>query len=316
MAKKSVQTRRQAQPQRGAPPSRGGSGRGQPRRRPGRGQGGRPWGLISAIVGVVAAFIVIILVLELSSGPASQDTSVNLAPASIVSAVTKIPQHTMESAGAGNVTYGPQALPASSLKKAGLPATLTSNGKPQVLYVGAEYCPYCALERWGLIMALAKFGTFSNLHTIRSSVTDSPSNIATFTFVGSTYTSPYVDFQAKELQSNVANGSGFYKSLQKLSKAQAKVFNGLDPGGYYPFVDYGNKWVQVGSPVATATEQKTLQGLNWQQIADQLGNPSSGPAKDILGVANYNVAAICSITGNKPAAVCSSSTIRSLESKL
>jgi hypothetical protein len=32
-----------------------------------------------------------------------------------------------------------------------------------MLYIGAEYCPYCAAERWPLVMALSKFGTFSNL---------------------------------------------------------------------------------------------------------------------------------------------------------
>jgi len=32
-----------------------------------------------------------------------------------------------------------------------------------VVYIGAEYCPYCAVERWPLIVALNRFGTLTNL---------------------------------------------------------------------------------------------------------------------------------------------------------
>ena len=39
--------------------------------------------------------------------------------------------------------------------------------------MGAEYCPYCAAERWSMIVALGRFGTFSGLQTMRSSSTDS-----------------------------------------------------------------------------------------------------------------------------------------------
>ncbi len=34
----------------------------------------------------------------------------------------------------------------------GQPA-LTSGGKPQIVYMGAEYCPYCAAERWAMVVA-------------------------------------------------------------------------------------------------------------------------------------------------------------------
>src|SRR5262250_635737 len=62
---------------------------------------------------------------------------------------------------------------------------LTANGKPEMLYMGAEYCPYCAAERWAMIQALSRFGTFSGLSTVHSSTTDTPTNISTFTFHGS-----------------------------------------------------------------------------------------------------------------------------------
>ena len=40
---------------------------------------------------------------------------------------------------------------------------LTADGKPEVLYVGAEYCPFCAAERWPVVVALSRFGTWSGL---------------------------------------------------------------------------------------------------------------------------------------------------------
>ena len=41
-------------------------------------------------------------------------------------------------------------------------------GKPEVLFVGAEYCPFCAAERWPLIVALSRFGHFGALHNMQS----------------------------------------------------------------------------------------------------------------------------------------------------
>src|ERR1700722_14197678 len=82
----------------------------------------------------------------------------------------------------------------------GTNAILTSGGKPEIVYVGAEYCPYCAAERWALTAALSRFGTFSNLHYIHSSSTDVYPSTPTLTFYKSTYTSKYVDFQPVEIQ--------------------------------------------------------------------------------------------------------------------
>src|SRR5690348_15801045 len=52
----------------------------------------------------------------------------------------------LTSAGTVLMGIGPQgnsALPAEIKAPA-----LTADGKPRVLYVGAEYCPYCAAQRW------------------------------------------------------------------------------------------------------------------------------------------------------------------------
>jgi hypothetical protein len=59
-----------------------------------------------------------------------------------------------------------------------------------VLYAGAEYCPFCAAERWALATALSRFGTFTNLGTTASAGgQEYAPNTATLSFHGATYTS-------------------------------------------------------------------------------------------------------------------------------
>ena len=59
-----------------------------------------------------------------------------------------------------------------------------------MVFVGAEFCPYCALERWALVVALFRFGTFSNLgQTISSSSTDVYPGLQSWSFKDSTFTS-------------------------------------------------------------------------------------------------------------------------------
>ena len=44
----------------------------------------------------------------------------------------------------------------------------SATGKPEVLYVGAEFCPFCGAERWPLIVALSRFGHFTTLTNMQS----------------------------------------------------------------------------------------------------------------------------------------------------
>ncbi|MGH7609353.1 MAG: DUF929 family protein [Candidatus Dormibacteria bacterium] len=318
MSKKSMAARRQmarTEPRPGAA-RQAGAGRHQGRgyRRDARGQR-RPWGLISAILGVVAVFVVVVLVAENTlNGNLTQDTTVTPASPALMHSVTSIPASTIEAPAGGTVSNYPLRIPATYKAQA-----LTSHGLPEVLYVGAEYCPYCAVQRWSLIVALSRFGTWSNMHTIRSSVYETGlASLPTFTFAhGGTYTSPYVAFVGREYQSNVSlhhDGSP-YARLQNLNTTEAKAFSGIDPQGGYPFVDFGGKTVTLGSPWGDA-DVAALDGLTWSQVASHLHDPSSHVAKDILGGANYDTAAICQLTGDKPGKVCGGATIQALESKI
>ena len=54
----------------------------------------------------------------------------------MVAALTNVPASVLDQVGAGSVSNPPKAVRGE--------AVLTDSGKPLILYVGAEYCPYCA----------------------------------------------------------------------------------------------------------------------------------------------------------------------------
>ena len=186
-----------------------------------------------------------------------------------------------------------------------------ADDKPLITYIGAEYCPYCAAERWSLAIALSRFGTFSNLSGTHSSDSDVYPDTQTLSFYGSSYTSPYVDFEAVEEASNQQVG-GTYATLQTPTAAQSALLAQYDPQGSIPFLDIANRYVVTGASFSP----QVLQGLSRSQIAAQLQDPSSAVAQAIDGTANDITAAIASVTGNQPTGVGSSAAIAAIAQKL
>jgi hypothetical protein len=212
---------------------------------------------------------------------------------------------TLNAVGAGPVN-------GSGLARAnGIP--LRKNGKPVVFYDGAEYCPYCATERWAMIIALSRFGTFRGLKAIKSSPTDDPPSIATWTFYGSKYTSQYLTFIPVEETSNVADITGSYPRLQVPTAEEKLLIDKWDTQGAIPFIDYGNKYVQVGD--LSGFTPADLQGQTWAQIAGALKDPGNPTARAVDGAANWTTAAICALTSNRPSTACTPKVI-ALEAKI
>jgi hypothetical protein len=262
-------------------------------------------GSIVVVIAIVAVFIVV----KLNAKPAAAAASngpVGTALANVVSGTTSVPASTLDAVGAGSVTSGPTSVNG---------AALTQNGKPEMLYVGAEYCPYCAAERWAMVVALSRFGTFSGLHTVHSSSSDVYANTPTWTFYKSSYTSKYLSFTPVEQLSNIPDksSSAGYTALQSTTSAQQALMNTYDTQGSIPFVDIGNKFVQVGNP--TGFGPQVLTGKSWSQIAAALKQPSSAIAKGVDGAANYMTAAICKLTNNQPASACTP-VVKQLEAKI
>jgi hypothetical protein len=194
---------------------------------------------------------------------------------------------------------------------------LTSNGKPQVLFIGAEFCPLCAAERWAMVMAFSRFGTFSGLKETTSSPWDTPPAVATFSTLGSTYSSPYFTFVPVEHETNDRNGLGVGRGLlMSLNTAQQNLWShyssqlGIQTG--YPFVDFGNK-VFVSGP---SYDPATLEGLTQDEISVKLTHPSDPVTQAIVGTASYLTAAVCSLTNQQPASACSASAVHSAATKM
>jgi Domain of unknown function (DUF929) len=264
--------------------------------------------LASGAVVVVLAIVLTFVIIKLNNKPSSSASPASNGPTgpaltALVDKVTSVPASTLDAVGGGGGAVTSKPAPISG-------SALTANGKPEMLYIGAEYCPYCAAERWAMIVALSRFGTFSGLSTIHSSSTDAFANTPTFTFYQSTYTSPYLTFTPVETTTNVPNSSG-YVPLQTPTSAQSAVWTKYEPSGTIPFIDFGNKAMISGASYSN----QVLVGLTWNQIATDLSNPNSAVAKAIDGTANYITAAICKMTGNQPASACTS-TVQSLESQI
>jgi hypothetical protein len=266
-------------------------------------------GAIVAVVAVVLAFVLLQGGNSGSSTAAPGPTGAKLT--ALVNQVTSVPVAAQDQVGAGTTTSRPSTISG---------APLTSAGKPEMLYIGAEYCPYCAAERWSMVTALSRFGTFKGLGTTRSAERDGAGtaepfpSTASLTFAKSSYTSKYLTFSPVEEFTNVPDKStGGYTKLMTPTPAQQALIQKYDAAnqGAIPFIDFGNRYMSVGA----SYDPGVLKGLSWSQIATDMHDPSTPVAKAVLGVANYMSAAICSLTGNQPAAACTPA-VKSLQAKI
>jgi Domain of unknown function (DUF929) len=253
---------------------------------------------------IVLAFIVIKLTQGSTASSGSTSTAGSLLPATVASQVTGVPPTALDTVGKG-------AVPASTSApfSPGSGPALTSGGKPEMLYIGAEFCPYCAAMRWSMAVALSRFGTLTPLHGIHSSPTDSFPNTATLTFYKSGYTSKYLNFTPVE------NETISHTLLQSPTAAQNAIWAKYEPDPStrgYPFIDFGNKLVMKG-PIY---DPAVLAGKSWSQIAAALKDPTSPIAQSVDGAANYVTGAICRMTNNQPSSVCSTPAVTAVQSGL
>src|SRR5215467_13857699 len=221
-------------------------------------------GSVLAVIAIVVAFIVVRSLNKPVAQPASPaGTTGVLLPAAVARNVTGVPASTLNTVGAGSV---PQTVQKPVAVINGPP--LTSNGKPEMLYIGAEFCPYCAAMRWSMAVALSRFGTLSTpLHGIHSASSDVYPNRATLTFYKTGYNSKYLTFTPVE------NLTVDRSLLQSPTAQQNQVWARYEPDASqrgYPFISFGNKYV-LKAPIYDAA---VLQGKTWSQIAADLHDPT------------------------------------------
>ncbi len=270
------------------------------------------------LVVVVVAALGIIKVT--SDGPAKTPSSSTFQPINpgVLTELTTIPASVFNTVGITSPIAGvdpPQAV----VKQPPLTATNSAGATvPEVLYMGAEYCPYCAAQRWTTIIALSRFGTWSGLGNMSSYSNDVYPNTPTFTFVKAKYKSQYLAFKSVEEYTNYLDKAGtYYAKLQKPTSAELALIAKYDQPKYIkgltaaeaesiPFIDYGNQFLVAGASYSPST----LTGSTRDEIAGALSNASSPITDAIITSANYQTAALCKLTNNQPGDVCMSSGVR------
>lgn len=211
------------------------------------------------------------------------------------------PSETLSSIGVGTVKRPPVAVQ---------DAALTSNGKPEILYLGADYCPFCAAERWPLVLALSRFGTFSRIGLTTSAHQDVFPDTPSFSFHDVGYTSKYISLVARELYDNVPVSRGHYGPLDKASKEELALL--AKYGNSFPLVDFGGRYVQSGA----SYDPGVLKGMSADDIAMSIANVQSPTAQGVGGTANMLTAVICSVTKGQPTNVCADPAVVAATSKL
>ena len=261
-------------------------------------RGINPWWYIGSVLVAVAVVVVIFIVIANQQGNAVTGGTTD---ASVLKQVTSVNPALLSQVGTADVKNNFQAI------KQKQPILKGPTGKPEFLYYGAEFCPYCAAQRWGITVALSRFGTFTKLPEIASTSNDVDPNTATFSFYQSSYTSNYVDFVPLEVE----DGQG--QPLQKTTPAQQKLIDTYNAPPYtqsagFPFIDVGNQFVVAGPTFDPAI----LKGMSQKDIAAQLSSTDSDVSKKIMATANYMTASICLITNNQPGSVCGDATIQQI----
>ena len=252
----------------------------------------------AAVAALLALVVAVFLVYRWYTTPLPVKTPVADQTQQVISQITSLPASEFDTIGQGTANNLLRPISGTPLSGA--------SGKPEVFYLGGEFCPFCGAQRWPLIIALSRFGTFSGLKASASAADIEFPNTPTFTFHGATYTSQYIDFRGLETTDRDRN------ALDKPTAAEDQLFTKYDPQGTIPFVDIGNRYAFTGAMYSP----EALAGQSWQAVADELKDPTSVQARAIVGSANLLTAAICKITSDQPAAVCSSATIQGLEQKL
>ncbi|HEX3334348.1 MAG TPA: DUF929 family protein [Acidimicrobiales bacterium] len=259
---------------------------------------------------IVAIFLLGTLVLVRDNfTPTSTPTTetFNAAPSSLVNSLASVPASVYNAVGVSSPaapitplrpTTGSGNAPSEWL------ATLNAGApEPVVFFYGAEFAPYAAAERWPLVLALSRFGTFRQIGLMQSSSSTAFPDLSTFTFYDTYYTSKYVILESVERYSSLNPTGARYLGLQLPDVRQSAVvadYGSSDTA--FPLLDIANRYVLNGSSFTPAV----LVGLTQDQIAGDLTSTPSPLTQAVVSAANEITASICAVDGQKPANVCHS----------
>lgn len=258
-----------------------------------------PW-LIAGPVGlVIVVAVVYFAILPQRAAQASLPSSSEFA--SVDDAITHVDPAIFDAVGDGDLPNPFKQMEANQPKFGEI------DPRPQLLYMGAEFCSTCAAQRWSLVAALSRFGQFTVLNPTKSASGESYSELPSFTFYRSQYDSPYINFVALETANR--NKQSLQRPTEDQRSLMAKYTSTNTPA---PFISFGNRFYTVGS----GYDMKMISDKSWTDITSGLGDPTNGLTRAIIGNANYLTAGICKMTQNQPDSVCSSAAVSALAAKV
>jgi hypothetical protein len=266
---------------------------------------GMTWGA----VGLVIVLVAVLVIVKLSAGPGpttSSHQAVRPASPTLVRELSTVPASVFNAVGIGIPS---QFVGSPPIVISGQPPLTLDGTTPTVLYYGAEYCQYCAAERWAMAVALARFGTWSGLDTTASSLSEL--DLSTLSFRRATLHSPVIHFAPIEACTNMpdasATGCSGYQTLQSPTRAEQAALNTYAgpkffPGATgisFPYIDVDNKVLFSGATY----QPPVLTGLTQAEIAGGLTDPTNPVTRSIIATANYLTAAICAAAPDAPASI-------------
>jgi Domain of unknown function (DUF929) len=225
-------------------------------------------------------------------------------PAGAVSLVEGIPVSELIASAQAQLSRGQVKLPES------LPATappLSSGGHPEIMFICAEYWSQCAAERWALVMALSKFGTFTTLKGTTSSAAGASPKTPTFSFYGATYASKYLTLVTDELETSTDVGGGEYPLLQPPTTQEMTMMRTWDRAPYTT-INASLPFAYIGGRFLLATAQydaSAISQMSFQAAATTMSAGTSTVSRYAEAAAGYLVADFCALTRDQPPQVCS-----------
>jgi hypothetical protein len=268
-------------------------------------------GLIIVAICLLGALVLV----RDNSGPSTTSTVETFSPASssMISSLTSGLGPVYDAVGVStpdNPVQAPQPV-----GSAGTPLWQASDGDaprplPVVFFYGAEFAPYAAVQRWPLILALSRFGTFNELGLMQSSGTTAFADLSTFTFWKVSYTSKYLILESVERYSSLNPTGGRYLGLERPDAREAAAVASYGAGATtFAVTDIANRYVLNGASFSPGV----LAGLTQSQIAGNLNTPASPLTQAVVSAANEITAGICAVDGDKPGNVCASKGVEAAD---
>ena len=187
---------------------------------------------------------------------------------------------------------------------------LLDGGKPVVFFMGGQFCPFCAADRWSFVKATSRFGVWTGLHSLHSKPgTDGFGGIPTYDLTQATYKSDVLALQVRE----VADVNG--NPLQSLTTGQQQLVNQFDPGGAIPFTLVGGFTGRYKADLAYSPA--ILEGQDFDSLRAAVDGDQATPAVQAINAsADAFTALLCKLSGGLPAAVCATPYIQSLTAQV